>query len=211
MSPLSIALLGALLIPLFVGRWRMSLFGLALQGWILAAMAYPELRPLRSALAWLTLADLGLVRGVLVPLALYTVLRGQGKPARNDTVAPNLFSWALTLGMVLAAFNLSDVLVGEPGQEQTLVAIAVAGVLLGFLVLASATGPFSQMVGVLRIENAIATLQLSRTHEASFAFDLALLAVFVATVALFRWYLPSLESQPAVLSAAESAPDSLTL
>ncbi|HEU4579507.1 MAG TPA: hypothetical protein VFS67_14700 [Polyangiaceae bacterium] len=211
MSPLLIALLGALLIPLFVGRWRMSLFGLALQGLILAAIAYPELGPLRSAQAWLTLADLGLVRGVLVPLALYTVLRAQGAPSRNDTVAPNLFSWTLALGMVLAAFNLSDILVSAPGQEQTLVAISVAGVLLGFLVLASATGPLSQMVGALRIENAIAILQLSGSHESSFALELALLAVFVATVALFRWYLASLESQPTAPSELESAPDSLTL
>jgi hydrogenase-4 membrane subunit HyfE len=220
MSPLLIALLGALLLPLFVGTWRMSLFGLALQGLILAAIAYPGLGPLRSAHAWLTLADLGLVRGVWVPLALYTVLRTQGAPARNDTIAPNLLSWTLTLGMLLAAFNLSDILVGDPGQEQTLVAIAVAGVLLGFLVLASAAGPFSQMVGALRIENAIATLQLSRAHESSFALELAMLAVFVATVALFRWYLASLKSQPEALRdrpgergapADQAAPDSLTL
>lgn len=217
MSPLLIALLGALLIPLFVGTWRMSLLGLALQGLILAAIAYPELQPLRSAHAWLTLADLGLVRGVLVPLALYMVLRAQAAPARNDTIAPNLFSWTLALGMVLAAFNLSDVLVEEAGQEQTLVAIAVAGVLLGFLVLASATGPFTQMVGALRIENAIATLQLSGAHQSSLALDLAMLAVFVATVALFRWYLSTLEAVAPAASADcsgtdhESAPDSLTL
>lgn len=223
MSPLLIALLGALLIPLFVGTWRMSLFGLALQGLILAAIAYPELQAQHSApfiggeapLAWLTLLDLALLRGVLVPLALYTVLRARQAPARNDTIAPNLFSWTLALGLVLAAFNLSDVLVSEAGQEQTLVAIAIAAVLLGFLVLASATGPFSQIMGALRIENAIATLQLSRPHESSFALELALLAVFAATVALFRWYLASWEAPDAAAAARarerESAPDSLTL
>ena len=214
MSPLLIALLAALLIPLFVGTWRMSLLGLAVQGLILASIAYPVLRPLRSGHAWLTLADLGFVRGVLIPLALYAVLRAQGAPARNDTIAPNLFSWTLALGMVLAAFNLADVLVSEAGQEQALVAIAVAGVLLGFLVLASATGPFSQMVGALRIENAIATLQLSRAHESSFALELSMFAVFLGTVALFRWYLAS-GGGPELGSGSEeereSAPDSLTL
>jgi len=75
-------------------------------------------------------------------------------------------------------------------------------------------------VGVLRIENAIATLQLSRAHESCFALELAMLAVFVASVALFRWYLASLESHPAALrqrpgergaTADPAAPDSLTL
>ena len=215
MSPLLIALLGALLLPVFVGSWRMSLFGLALQGVILAAVAYPGLGPLRSAHAWLSLADLGLVRGVLVPLALYTVLRAQGAPARNDTIAPNLFSWTLTLGMVLAAFNLSEDLVSEPGEAQTLVAVAIAGVLLGFLVLASASGPFSQMVGALRIENAVAMLELSGDHETPFVLQLALLAVFVATIGLFRWYLATLGSSAddatALAAEPESPPDGLTL
>lgn len=212
MSPLLIALLGALLLPLFIGTWRMSLFGLALQGLILAAIAYPGLQPLRSAHSWLTLVDLGLVRGLLIPLALHAVMRAKDAPPRNDPISPNLFSWTLAFGMVLAAFNLSEALVGGAGEAQTLVAIAIAGVLLGFLVLASASGPFSQIVGVLRIENAIATLELSGDHESPFALQLALLAVFVATAGLFRWYLAMLEPfDPAAAPERESAPDSLTL
>jgi hydrogenase-4 membrane subunit HyfE len=214
-SPLLLALLAALLIPLFVATWRTSLLGLALQGLILAGIAYPRLQPLGSPHAWLTLIDLGLVRGAVVPLALYTVMRRPGAPARDDTIAPSLFSWTLALGMVLAAFNLAEVLVSEPGEAQTLVASATAALLLGFLVLASAVGPFGQMLGALRIENAAAMLELSGHREASFALDLAMLAVFVATVAFFRWYLVHLgasQREPtSATSERESAPDSLSL
>ena len=49
MSPLLVSLLAVLLIPLFVATWRTSLLGLALQGSLLAAIAYPSLRPLTSA------------------------------------------------------------------------------------------------------------------------------------------------------------------
>jgi len=208
MSPLLVCLLGALLIPLFVATWRASLFGLAFQGLIMAGIALPELTPSSSAQVWLTLFDLGVVRGLGVPLALYTVLRTTGAPARNDVIAPNLFSWTIALGMVLAAFNFSEALVSEPGEPQTLVAIAIAGVLLGFLVLASAAGPFSQMVGALRIENSIALLELSGEQRASLGLRLAMLGTFVATIAFFRWYLRWLES-PA--KERESAPDSLSL
>jgi hydrogenase-4 membrane subunit HyfE len=208
MNPLLLALLGALLIPLFVSTWRMSLFGLGLQGLIMAAIAYPGLQPMSSAPSWLSIIDLALVRGILAPLALYTVLRAQGAPARNDVISANLFSWTLALGTILVGFNFSESLVSEAGESQTLVAVAVAGVLLGFLVLASAVSPFSQMIGALRVENSIALLELSGDHHSSFGLQLAMLAILVATIGFFRWYLATLEASE---SEGESAPDGLTL
>lgn len=209
MSPLLVSLLAALLIPLFVATWRTSLLGLSLQGLLLAALAYPALRPLTSAHAWVTLIDLGLVRGVLAPLGLYLVLRSQGAPARNDVIPPNLFSWTLALGLVLAGFHLAQGLVSQPGEPQTLVAIAIAGTLLGFLVLASAAGPFGQMVGALRIENSIALLESSGEHHSALGLQLALLLVFVATLGFFYWFLAALEEprEP----EGEPAPDSAVL
>lgn len=209
MSPLLVSLLAVLLIPLFVATWRTSLLGLALQGSLLAAIAYPSLRPLTSPHAWVTLIDLGLVRGVLAPLGLYLVLRRQGAPARNDVIPPNLFSWALALGLVLAGFHLAHGLVRQPGEPQTLVALAIAATLLGFLVLASAAGPFSQMVGALRIENAIALLESSGEHHSPLGLQLALLLVFVATLVFFGWFLAALgEPSP---PRGEPAPDSVVL
>jgi hydrogenase-4 membrane subunit HyfE len=208
MSPLLVCLLGALLIPLFVATWRASLLGLGLQGLIMAGIAIPRLLPLASPQAWLTLFDLGVVRGLLVPLASYTVLRAAGAPSRNDVIPPNLFSWTIALGMVLVAFNFSEALVSEPGEPQTIVAIAIAGVLLGFLVLASAAGPFSQMVGALRIESSIALLELGGEQHTSLGLRLAMLGIFVATIAFFRRYLVSLESPS---NEPESASDSLSL
>ncbi|MEY4547342.1 MAG: putative transrane protein involved in the pathway [Pseudomonadota bacterium] len=208
MSPLLVCLLGALLIPLFLATWRASLLGLAFQGLIMAGIALPELTHQAPAQAWLTLFDLGVVRGLVLPVALYTALRATGAPSRNDVISPNLFSWMIALGLVLAAFNFSEALVSEPGEPQTLVAIAIAGVLLGFLVLASAAGPFGQMVGALRIENAIALLELSGSHRASLGMRLALLGIFLATLGIFRWHLLSTAS-PA--KEGEHAPDSFTL
>ncbi len=166
-----------------------------------------ELQNARLNLAF-TLFDLGVVRGLVLPVALYTALRATGAPSRNDVISPNLFSWMIALGLVLAAFNFSEALVSEPGEPQTLVAIAIAGVLLGFLVLASAAGPFGQMVGALRIENAIALLELSGSHRASLGMRLALLGIFLATLGFFRWHLLSTAS-PA--KEGEHAPDSFTL
>jgi hydrogenase-4 membrane subunit HyfE len=193
MSPLLIALLGVQLIPLFVATWRASLMGLGCQGIIIALVAY-RFEHVPSTLGpWLTLVDLGLVRGFVAPVALYTVLRARNAPARNDVIPPNLLSWTLALAMVLLSFTFAELLVPQAGDQQTLVAVATTGVLLGFLVLSTQSSPFSQMIGALRIENAIALMELGgEQHETPLAVQLGLLGTFVATIAFFRWYLTML-------------------
>jgi len=209
MNPLLIALLGALVIPLFVGTWRTSLLGLSAQGLLMAALVHRAAPSLDTAHDWLTLLDLALIRGVGMPVALYAVLKAQGARARNDVMPPNLFFWTLALALGLAAFNLAERLVSEPGEPQTLVAVAVAGLLLGFLVLSGSSEPFGQMVGALRIENAIVLLELSGNDHPALGLQLAMLAIFVATLGFFCWYLATLK-EPAEESL-ESAPDSLSL
>lgn len=193
MSPLLVALLGVLLLPLFFATWRSSLFGLACQAALIASIVHGFDHAPATASAWLALIDLVVVRGLVAPLALYTVLRAQQVAPRSDVTPPNLLTWTLALGLVLISFTFSDFLVKEPGEQQTLVAVATAGVLLGFLVLAAQSGPFSQMVGVIRIENAIVLLERGVSgHEEPLGVQLGLAGVFLATVAFFRWYLSCL-------------------
>ncbi|HEX7604206.1 MAG TPA: hypothetical protein VF316_21455, partial [Polyangiaceae bacterium] len=126
MSPLLIALLGILLLPLFVATWRMSLFGLSAQGLLMAWIAY-RMGPHPSTPGeWLTLVDLALVRGLWAPFALYAVLRAQKVRGRHDVIAPNLLSWTAALGLVIASFTFSEAFVAESGQQQTLISVAAA-------------------------------------------------------------------------------------
>lgn len=203
MSPLLIALLGVMLAPLFVATWRFSLLGLAGQGLLMASIASSLMHGERTPSDWITLVDLGLVRGLVVPFALYALLRRKNIPARNDVIPPSLLSWTVAMGMVLVSFNFAEELVTPDGEQRTLVAVAAAGFLLGFLVLATRTGPLSQVIGALRVENAIALLELGGDHHATGpGVQLGLLAVFIATVAYFRWYLGALVGGPADASAS---------
>ena len=198
MSPLLVALLGVLLVPLFVATWRTSLLGLCGQGFLMAWIAYRLCPPHLAASDWITLADLALVRGLLAPLALYGVLHSHRAPSRNDVIPPNLLSWTIALVIVLLGFNLAQSLVPAHGPQQTLVAVATTGVMLGFLVLSTQSGPFSQMIGALRIENAIALFELGgERHEHGVAIQLGQSVVVILTILLYRWYLRSLTQRAA--------------
>lgn len=202
MNPVSIAFVGVLLMPLFVASWRLSLYGLALQGLLLAWTAY-ELHPAVDTVgAWVTMFDLVVVRAIGAPAALFTVLRSHGISTRGGVIPPNLMSWTLAIASVLVAFRFADMLVPVQGTEHSLVAGATTALLLGFLILATQTGPFSQMVGALRIENGIAMFELGGHHDP--AMQVAQTVIFVATIVLFRWYLNTLpRSTAAKVSAVE--------
>jgi hydrogenase-4 component E len=198
MSPFLVALLGVLLIPLFVATWRTSLLGLGCQG-VLMALIARQLEPAPNTFGdWLRLFELAIVRGIVAPLALYGVLRKRNTPRRNDVIPPNLLSWTLAFSLVLVSFSFAELLVRDSGEQQTLVAVASTGILLGFLVLSTQSAPFSQMIGALRIENAIALLELGgKRHESPIAIQLGLLGIYAATVAFFYSYLMGLRSSGA--------------
>lgn len=202
MNPILIAFVGVLLLPLFVASWRISLLGLALQGLLMAWIRYDLDPALDSYTAWLGMVDLVLVRGLVAPIALYSVLRAQHATARNDVIPPNLMSWSLAIALLLVAFRFADMLVPLEGNSHSFVAGASAAVLLGLLVLATQVGPFSQMIGALRIENGIAMLELGGHGDP--LMQTAQTAILIVTVLMFRWYLRTLPRASTVkVSAVE--------
>jgi hydrogenase-4 membrane subunit HyfE len=203
MSPLLIAFVGVLLVPLFVASWRLSLLALAAQALLMAWISYQLDPSLDSAHAWVRLFDLVAVRGIGAPLVLYAVLRSQRASARNDIIPPNLISLTLAIALVFVAFRFTDMMVPVESNEHALVVGATAGLLLGLLVLATQTGPFSQMVGALRIENGIAFFEIGASHR-PLAMLIAQTVILIVTVLLFRWYLRSLpRASTAKVSAVE--------
>lgn len=212
MSGALIAFEIVLLLPLFMATWRTSLLGLSLQGALMAWIAFRHGFHLSFA-AVLAVCDLVVVRTLVAPMVLHRVLVQQNAPKRNDVIAPNLLSWTFALALVLVAFRLAAALEPAEGDAQMLIAVAVSGLLLGLLVLSTSSGPFSQIIGALRIENAIALLELgSEAHPQSLGIRVGQLAVLAASVGFFRWYLLHDGDVGAPKpEAAEEAPRSVSL
>jgi hydrogenase-4 membrane subunit HyfE len=183
-----------LLVPLFIGSWRTSLLGLSCQGFLMAWVAFHD-GPHVSFEALLEFVDLVVLRAVAAPTILYAVLHRQDSPRRNDVIAPNLLSWGIALALILMAFRLADALVPLEGDAQTLVAVSASALVLGLLVLSTRTGPFSQMVGALRIENAIALFELGDARHSSVGVRIAQSVVLLCSLLLFRWYLVHLSTE----------------
>lgn len=207
MTSLLIAFLFVLLAPLFLANWRMSILGLAAQGLLLLGMS-TRLRTgdvdASAVLAWL---DLGLLRGVVAPFVLYRVLLARRAPDRNDVLPPNMLAWTAAIGVAVMSFRLAAALEPADGDGQMLVGVVSTAVFLGFLVLATQVGVFSQIVGALRLENAIALFELGGGESGGYlGLRIAQLLTFAASLVLFRFFLVN-APLPAPLAPPPEADD----
>lgn len=186
-------LLGVVLVPLFVGNRWLSLVGLSAQGLLLAAIAHG----LAGAEADLRLLDLAVVRGLCVPVALGAAYRHRPASERNDLIPPSILWWTVVGIGMLGAFDFADAMVPSSGAPRTLVAVATALLLAGFLMLATQSAPFTQMIGVFHLDNAIALFELGtapRHHPPGLLA--AQTALLLLAALLCRWYLSAPDAGP---------------
>lgn len=192
MTGLLIAFTIVILVPLFVGTWRTSLLGLSVQGLLLTALAFGHRHTGAVDLA-LSAVDLAFLRTLFAPGLLYRAMRRRKVVSRNDVIAPNLVSWTCAIGLVVAAFRVADTLVPTESDDQLLVAVAAAAFSVGLFVLAAARGTFSHIIGLLRIENALALFELGRAHESAPALRVGMSVILLASILFYRWFLDALE------------------
>ncbi len=201
-----VALLVVLVVPLLTGSWRLSLVGLGLQGLLMTAMVAQRGWTV-SAGGVLLLLDLLVLRTWFVPRHLFAVMRGLGGPARRDVIPANLLSWTMAGALVLVGFRFAALLHPAGGVVATHVAVATTGLLLGLLVLATQASTFGQVVGVLRVEYAIAFFELAAGHEQGLPVQLGVTAVLFLSVLTLGSFLRQLGAAgpagPAEQPAAE--------
>jgi hydrogenase-4 membrane subunit HyfE len=202
MTYLLLGYLVVVIIPLLAASWRVSLLGLALQGVLLGWVALKSQSEL-SATTLIVVVDVGVVRGIVAPWVLQRVLVRSNAPRRNDVIPANLFSWVLVAAIVFASFRFATRLsLVEAGNPMHL-ATVTAALLLGMFVLASQNSMFSQIVGCLRIENAVALFELSASAHLPALLQLSLSVVFLLTVLLFARFLRGQLQSPQPLDAIE--------
>jgi hydrogenase-4 component E len=188
MSYLVLAFLLVVLVPLLAASWRVSLLGLALQGLLLGWMAL-RMHPDVSLSTAFILVDLAVIRGIVAPHALYRVLATTNAPRRNDVIPPNLFSWAMIGGLVFVSFRFAtEVLEADLGSSLHL-ATVTAALVLGMFVLSSQNSMFNQMVGLLRIENALALFELMSPHHFPLPIQVGMSVVYLFTALMLGRFL----------------------
>jgi hydrogenase-4 component E len=188
---LLVALLAALVTPLLTASWRLHLVGLGLQGLLMTALLAQRGWTVSPA-GVVLLLDLLVLRTWFVPRHLFAIMGRLGGQGRTDVIPANLLSWAMAGALVLVSFHAASLLVPAGGPATIHVAVAASGLLLGLLVLGSQVSTFAQIVGVLRVEYAVALFELGGDHQPDLPVQLGLSAALLLSVLVLGSFLRKL-------------------
>ncbi len=187
MTSLLATFLVVAVVPLFTASWRWSFFGLFLQGALLGAIAWKR-GALHEPSGLLLLADYLVLRAFVGPRVLWRVLSRQVAAPQHDIMPANLLFWTLTLVILLVSFSLGSHLEPDSRVLQMGVTVPAAALLLGFLVLAARNTTLGQVIGVLRIENAIALFEVGGGRHQPLVVQVALTAIYAALLVVLRYF-----------------------
>ena len=157
------------------------------------------------------LLDLLVLRTWFVPRHLFAIMRSLGGPGRRDVIPANLLSWTMAGALVLVGFRFAALIHPEGGVIGTHVAVATSGLLLGLLVLGTQASTIGQIIGVLRVEYAIALFELASGHEVELPVQLGVTAVLVLSVLTLGAFLRQARRRRPGPAGRRGAPDVIEL
>jgi hydrogenase-4 component E len=173
-------------LPTFVRHYATSSACLAA---IIALNAVRTAHPLEYAGAVATIV----IKVALIPYLLLSTAERAGVSLRLKPLTRPVMSYALAVGAVGAAYLMARRLTFVLGAESTrgvelplwgLLFVALALILLGFLILIIRRDLYSQMIGFLTLENGIAAFAVVALGGVSFFTEMGIFAVIATGVLL---------------------------
>jgi hydrogenase-4 membrane subunit HyfE len=203
MMVLLVAILIAIIAPLFARTWRVMFRMLGLQGLLLAIIAYQNLaHHIDDIAVWVLLADLVVLRGLFVPAFLHRMVADRTRSPELELVPSNLVFWGISVGVMITALWFGAKIPPVDTLPSLHLGVALTAVLLGLYVLTLQTRPIGQVIAAITIENGVVLLELLLKHHVALPVELALSAVFLMSLIAFGFLLRRLEAA----EAAEAAP-----
>ncbi len=192
MTNLFVVFVAAFLLPLMFHSWRVAIFGLGIQGFLLGLilLATHEL----SAMTVLEAVNLFLVRALLVPWLLF---RGMGKYQMDPNfslIKKHASQWFLAFIIVVLGSFFGRVMSPDDSLEAFQVGTAAIAILTSFLVLANQNHAIGQIVGVITFEGGLTLVELLSPHAMPLPVYLGISIVFVCLLLTLIDYINKLKS-----------------
>lgn len=176
----------ALLLPVFIGSWGVSVLALSVQAVCGAWIGFHHEFDSSHLGSWIALGDAAL-RVVLGPalLSLPSLARKEG--ARFELLPVNMGHWLAVGAVVFAAVALGrQIHAIDPEAPAAAITTTASCVMFAFLVLSLKGQIASQAIAILMLENGVFVFENSLEHHLPTAVQIGLSVVYVITVVCFR-------------------------
>lgn len=162
-------------------RFRNFASLMALQGWLLFAIALGRLHAANTAELLFVCLETALFKGILVPALLFAVIRR----TKINRVAASGTSQAGSLLLSLAALAVSAAItryISDPAIDPVFFGVALYALLSGLILIVRRRRIFAHMVGFLAIENGVFLFSTAIGVEMSLLINLAILLDILISV-----------------------------
>lgn len=205
MNYLLVAFLLAFVIPILFGSWHLGFIGLAAQTLFLAAIVIIKGHGFDAA-SLIQLVDLGLVRGILVPIILIGTLKKVGVRDDFDFVPANFLYWTVLFILIGSGLWFGYLVFPEDFQKTLQCGVGAAGVLTAFFVLALQPIGLGQIFAIILLESSIILLEFINLHHQNPFLQLGFGVLFLLLILIIQNFIKRLaviveevEEQKAVL------------
>lgn len=162
-------------------RFRNFASLMALQGWLLFAIALGRLHAANTAELLFVCLETALFKGILVPALLFAVIRR----TKINRVAASGTSQAGSLLLSLAALAVSASItryISDPAIDPVFFGVALYALLSGLILIVRRRRIFAHMVGFLAIENGVFLFSTAIGVEMPLLINLAILLDILISV-----------------------------
>ncbi len=162
MTNLFVVYAAAFLLPLIFHSWRIALWGLGVQGFVLGLILLATHD--YSIMTGVEAVNLFVLRAILVPWLLLRSMRGARIAADFTLIKKNLSQWFIVVMIVVAGAFFGRVMAPADSQEAFQVGTAAIAILAGILILANQRHVIGQAVGIITFEGGLTLVELLSQH-----------------------------------------------
>jgi len=189
-------------LPLFVSSRFWAFSALILQSVLVASYGLYELHFMSNTDSWLRIADLVVMRMIILPLFLIGILKKFRDPPGLELIPENLVSWIVAISFVILSYKLGSSLF--PGDFTAALRMGTLTFMIAaaFLILAFQPHYRTQVVALLFFENGIAFLETFSAHPEPWIIQASFAAVFLSLLIVlnrFLFHFAELDQSPETL------------
>lgn len=180
MTNLFILFVAAFLLPLMFHSWRVAVFGLGVQGFVLGLILLATHD--RSLMLFVEAGNLFIVRAVVVPWLLF---RSMGKVQLEPSfslIRKSFSQWLLAFLIILTGSIFGRFMSPDDSIQAFQVGTAAIAILTGFLILANQRHVIGQVVGVITFEGGLTLVELLSKHAIPLEVYTGISIVFILLV-----------------------------
>ena len=189
MTDLFLAFVAAFFVPLLFQSWRVAIWGLGIQGVLLALIPATHHQHGWTSQVLFECGSLLVLRGVFAPWFLSRHVRPELKGPNFSLIGKNLFQWASAAILLTFAFMLGSKLAPDNSVEALQVGTAAGCILIGMLILSNQTNRLGQAIGLLTIESGMALVELLSPYAMPFPVSVGVNVVYLALLLTLGIYL----------------------